>query len=298
MTIGERSELVRHLTLEFGGRNSHLARGAPCVSSEFCAMGLECSKATMTCQPRLLPAEEACVDADSAKIQRCAFVVDLVNRALQMWLLVVTSSGGGGHLVAAKNLQKQLLQEVESGYDAAAAYLLENKDLLSPEACSLGAAALSAVQHGPPAVELLDLMKSPCASLDGWGHVALGEFMSNRWNELQSTGDIEGLRRLVAMQPVTQWIFGTQCRSFMKSLIDSKALGYGSLPQRLISTQPLLIKSLLEASAPAGLDLYMTDLPTEEAGVLLSLYWVAGVCLSALLCLGLPAFEGCCFAAK
>ncbi|CAE7224890.1 unnamed protein product [Symbiodinium sp. CCMP2592] len=273
MSTVENSELLRHLTGEFGGSNSNLPRGARCVSSEFCAQGLECtpsppspsaSSRSRSCQPRFLEASDACLEEDS-EMQKCAFAVDLFNEGLQTWLLIVTSSGGGGHLVAARNLQKMLLERVEGGYETVAAQLREQRPLLTPEAYRLATAALSAVQRGPPAVEMLDIMDSPCTSLDGLGYISLGGFMSESWNKLQSSGDISGLRRLVSLQPWTQRLFGRQCRKFIQSVVEAKKLGYLVPPKRIISTQPLLVRSLLEGSMGRGVDLYMTDLPTEEA---------------------------------
>jgi len=267
MSAVELSELLRHVTGEFGGSNSNLPRGARCVSSEFCALGLECSTSasTSTCQPRLLEASDACIKAEDLEMQKCAFAVDLFNEGLQTWLLVVTSSGGGGHLVAARNLQKTLLERVEAGYETVAAQLQEQRPLLTTEAYRLATAALSAVQRGPPAVEMLDIMDSPCTSLDGLGYISLGGFMSESWDKLQRSGDISGLRRLVSLQPLTQRLFGRQCRKFIQSVVEANKLGYRLPPKRMISTQPLLVRSLLEGSLGRGVDLYMTDLPTEEA---------------------------------
>lgn len=263
MTAVESGELLRHITTEFGASNSNRPRGASCDSSEFCALGLECLSAT--CQPRLLEASDACIKAGDEQMEKCAFAVDLFNEGLQTWLLVVTSSGGGGHLVAARNLQQKLLEWLEGGYETVAAQLQEHRPLLTPEAYRLATAALSAVQNGPPAVEMLDIMDSPCTSLDGHGYIPLGGFMSESWNKLQSSGDIKGLRRLVSLQPLTQLVFGQQCRKFIQSVVEAKKLGYRLPPKRLISTQPLLVRSLLEGYMDRGVDLYMTDLPTEEA---------------------------------
>ena len=267
MGVLEKSELLRHLTKEFGGTNANLPRGERCVSSEFCAVGLVCSG---VCQPRVFQASDACdkaakAEANGERLEMCSFAVDLLNDALQAWFLVVTSSGGGGHLVAAQNLQRKLLEQAEGGYILAAQALQQNKALFTPEAYNLAKEALSAVQNGPPAVAMLDMMKIPCTSLDGMGYIPLGGFMTDQWNTLQASGDIEGLKRLVAAQPLTQWVFGRQCRDFMKSVIRHKQLGYQRPAKRVVSTQPLLIQSLLDASDAGGLDLYMTDLPTEEA---------------------------------
>ncbi|CAK9076294.1 Putative lipase C4A8.10 [Durusdinium trenchii] len=261
MSLEEQAELLRHITGELDGSNANLPRGSRCASG-YCAFGLECSG---TCQPKTL-SEDACVaDTDESRTG-CLNAIRTFNHAVETWFLVVTSSGGGGHLVAAKNLQQTLIEELDGSYMLAMELLRRYQGSLKPHALKLAKAALLQVQQ-KSAVELVDLMKSPCTSLDGNGYISLGDFMTAQWNSKQQAGNIKGLKELVSYQPVADMAFGSQCRNYMKSLIKESTFGYQQPPTRLISTQPLFLQSLLDAAedVSAGIDLYMTDLPTPEA---------------------------------
>ena len=264
MSMEEHAELLRHLGGELGSWDFNLLRGARCASSEFCAFGLKCSN-TFTCQPSTLSEKDCQADTEEAET-RCYFAVETFNHAVETWFLLVTSSGGGGHLVAAMNLQHKLLEQLEGSYIMAAELLQRSKGDLTPEAMKLAEASLFQAQQ-KAAVELVDLMKSPCTSLDGYGYIPMGDFMTAQWNTKQQAGDIEGLKKLVSYQPISDWVFGHQCKNYMKSLVKFGSLGYRKPPEKLISTQPLFLKSLLDGAGHDvvfGVDLYMTDLPTPE----------------------------------
>jgi len=254
MSLPEQLELTRHLATQLGSSFA-LPRGAKCSESQtYCAHGLECRQGL--CQPRLMSHND-CVEET---VNECRYVIGVINDLFKEMTVIVTSSGGGGHLVAAKNLQETLLEEADAHFQDIA-MLLSNDRLLKPEARQRAQIALKQVQAGKPAVEMLDLMKSKCTDL---GALSFGDSMSEQWNKKQRAGDIEGLKKLVKAQPLTQWIFGSGCRLFMQKVCQG--LNLHQLPlTRLYTTQPLLLQSLLEACSNVQIDLWMTDLPTTEA---------------------------------
>lgn len=244
MSLAEQNELNRHLTTALGSSYA-LHRGAVCHAEGYCASGLVCQG---VCQLQELETSD------------CASCEEL-NNIFKHMSLIVTSSGGGGHLVAAKNLQQELLEEHEQRLQRGHELLAQSRHLLSKDVRVAVEGALEELLRQPP-VQLIDLMKSPCTN---FGLIPLGDFMSEQWNRKQRAGDIKGLKLLVKQQPWTQVVFGAQCESYMAEVFAGNN-AFQVPPTQIYTVQPLLLESLLAATPPdVSVELFMTDLPTAEA---------------------------------
>ena len=244
MSLAEQNELNNHLTRALGS-SYMLHRGAPCHAEGYCASGLVCRG---VCHLQELDTSD------------CGENCEELNRIFKHMSLIVTSSGGGGHLVAAKNLQQELLEEHEQRLQRGHELLAQSKHLLSKDLRVAVERALEELLLQPP-VQLVDLMKSPCTN---FGLIPLGDFMSEEWNRKQRAGDIKGLKQLVKKQPWTQVFFGKQCEAYMAEVFAGKN-AYEVPPTQIYTVQPLLLESLLAAAPPVSVELFMTDLPTAEA---------------------------------
>lgn len=204
----------------------------------------------------------------------CWSLVSTVQAATHEWVLIVTSSGGGGHLTAARNLAKVHTQELSESIEAASEALETGRDLLAPETYAQLAASIAHVRNSPPPLEIVDLMHSPCTNLFGRAGLPLGNWMTEKWNRAQRAGNIHKIRDLISQQWLMQPIFGHHCTHFFTRVLGGKVYGHQGPPTTTISSQPLLLQSIVQAqelvnnldadSPEMTVDLYMTDLPTEQ----------------------------------
>jgi len=91
--------------------------------------------------------------------------------------------------------------------------------------------------------------------------------MADKWDAAQRRGDLKALANMIQQQWLVDPVFGHQCKNYLRKVLEGTELPRFGPPTALISTQPLLLKSLAAvAKADAQVvDLFMTDLPTKEA---------------------------------
>jgi len=243
--------------------------GVTCGTGKNAQCGRGCGFLGQMCIPLYWAEKDNCPQETQlwpAVTRDCRSLIFQAMSVAQDWLLIITSSGGGGHIAAAKNLRERYSASWGVSADLTKAQVATKQDILTEVGFQRVTQAIIDATADPP-VEVVNLMKSECTNLLGELGVPMGKGMTQKWDSAQRRGDLQALRNMIRQQWLVDPVFGTQCKNFLRRVLEGTVLPRFGPPTSLISTQPLLLKSLAAVAKEDEqvVDLFMTDLPTELA---------------------------------